>query len=177
MMDDASAARAQVRAQLNTGLDLAEQPEAHRHRAPSRLLWSRRISRGALLRSTGSARSEGSAFASALATERSSGSDSIGTEHDDRFRRQAIVPRRPGRRSLSSPGRRAAGYRFGDEALVRIEPDLRRGAPSKSPRSDRRENLQQAPHDTSPFTNQRPPRRPDRLALGLLLRLPGEPKR
>src|ERR1019366_4673933 len=65
MMDDASGARAQVRAQLNTELELAEQPEAHRHRAPSRLLWSRRPSRGALLRSTGSARSEGSALASA----------------------------------------------------------------------------------------------------------------
>jgi hypothetical protein len=37
---------------------------------------------------------------------------------DDRIRRQAIVPRRPGRRSLSSPGRRAAGYRFGDKPIA-----------------------------------------------------------
>jgi hypothetical protein len=32
------------------------------------------------------------------------------TPPDDRIRRQAIVPRRPGRRLLSSPDRRAAGY-------------------------------------------------------------------
>jgi hypothetical protein len=42
------------------------------------------------------------------------------TPPDDRSRRQAIVPRRPGRRSLSSPGRRAADYRFGDAAIALV---------------------------------------------------------
>jgi hypothetical protein len=55
----------------------------------------------------------------------------------DRFRRQAIVPRRPGRRSLSSPGRRAAGYRFGDKALVRIGLDLQCSARALSPSCER----------------------------------------
>jgi hypothetical protein len=51
---------------------------------------------------------------------------------DDPFRRQAIVPRRPGRRSLSSPGRRAASYRFGDEAIMHRQTAARHGGETGS---------------------------------------------
>jgi hypothetical protein len=55
----------------------------------------------------------------------------------DRFRRQAIVPRRPGRRSLSSPGRSAAGYRFGDIPVTRDQaPDVAAGPSCRSGRGD-----------------------------------------
>ena len=105
MMDDASAARAQVRAQLDTEVELAEQPEAHRQRAPSRLLWSRRPSRDALLRSTGSARSEGSALASALATRRSSRSCRPTDAARYRLRPRACI-RSLASRPPASPGKR-----------------------------------------------------------------------
>jgi hypothetical protein len=116
---------------LTTAIGVIQQrPEARRRvlsrsrcYQTGRLLWRRSTRPGR----TASARRRTIAFAQKGPSQQ--------TPPADRIRRQAIVPRRPGRRSLSSPARRAAGYRFGDKALAQTEPELRCRGRSHPPSS------------------------------------------